>query len=153
MERVVVPTADIHMLRHDNIPRTWCDKITPIESKNTGEPAADDQADLTRDDPSLRAPDGDALSKLMATRSRADDCPMCVAKEHDSNVRLVHPKLDSKAFEEIVATMETIGVDPEKIIAEQDPDVVSRAANYGCDVKHIRLAIEYVNAKIFNDKM
>jgi rubrerythrin len=49
--------------------------------------------------------------------------------------------------------MKTIGVDPEKIIAEQDPDVVSRAANYGCDVKHIRLAIEYVNAKIFNDKM
>ena len=153
MERITVPTADIHRLRHDNVPRAWCEKITPIESVNTGEETADEQADSTRDDSSPCAPDGDALSKLMAKRSRADDCPMCVAKEDDLNVRLVHPRLDSKTFEEIVATMKTVGVDPEKIIAERDPDMVSRAAEYGCELKHIRLAIEYVNAKIFNDKM
>jgi hypothetical protein len=120
---------------------------------NAGEETAEEQTDSMRDDSSSCAPDGDALSKLMAMRSPVDDCPMCVAKEDDMNVRLVYPRLDSQTFEEIVATMKTVGVDPEKLIAEQDPDMVSRAVEYGCELKHIRLAIEYVNAKIFNDKM
>ena len=78
---------------------------------------------------------------------------MCVAKIDDLNVRLVHPKLDYETFKEIAATMKTTGVDPETLIAEQDPDMVARAVGYGCELKHIQLAIEYVNAKIFNDKM
>ena len=37
VERISVPTADIHRLRGTNVPRAWCEKITPIESMIAGE--------------------------------------------------------------------------------------------------------------------
>ena len=135
------------------MPRAWCETIIPIESMDAGEETAEKQADSMQDDSSSCAPDGDALSESMAAESSVDGCPMCVAKADDMNVRLVHPKLDRETFEEIAAMMKTIGVDPEILIAGKDPDMVTRAVGYGCELKYIQLAIEYVNAKIFNDKM
>ncbi len=159
VDKVIVQTADIRRLRGDNVPPTWRRSATAIEMIETDEETAEETAvpaekgEPEEKGPLLRAPDGDALMKLMSKKSPVDGRVPSVAKTDDLNLRLVHAKLDNQTFVEIAATMNTIGVDPVTLIAGEGPEEVTSAIGNGCEMKHIQDAIEYINVKIFNGKM
>ncbi len=159
VEKVIVQTADIERLRGDNVPPTWRRSAAAIETIETDEETAEESAapaakgETEVESPLLRAPDGDALTRLMSKKSLVDGRDASVAKTNNLNLRLVHAKLDNQTFIEIAATMATIGVNPVTLIAGEDPEAVTRAVENGCEMKRIQDIIEYVNVKMFNDKM
>ncbi len=89
----------------------------------------------------------------MSKNSLVDGRYARLEKTNNLNLRLVHAKLDNQTFIEIAATMATIGVNPVTLIAGEDPEAVTRAVENGCEMKRIQDIIEYVNVKMFNDKM
>ena len=132
--------------------------MTAVEEIESGEDSAEDEVtpidqDKQMTSPPPRAPDGDALTRQTLERSNLDTYDATVVKVNNLKLRLVQSKLDDPTFVKIAATMNTLGVDPVKPVADGDSDAMVRAIEKGCDRRHIEDFIEHINAKLFNDKM